>query len=283
MVDRQGLAAFLRRRRTLLRPADVGLAEGVRRRTPGLRREEVAQLAGISTDYYSRIEQNRGPNPSEPIIASLAQALRLDPDERDYLYRLAGLAPPPRRPGRFLSPGLLRIADRLTDIPVVIATDLEVVLWQNALATAVTGPAAAADGVRASITWQWFTGTGVRNLFPEQDWPLHSAAHVAGLRATSSRRGGDSDVRELVRLLRETSDEFRRLWDVHEAGVRRLDRKTFLVPQVGPLQLTCEDVLTSEADIRMRAFFPTEGTDAREKLELLAVIGTQRFDVTALP
>lgn len=281
MIDRQGLAAFLRRRRELLRPADVGVAEGVRRRTPGLRREEVAQLAGMSTDYYSRIEQSRGPNPSEPIIAALARALRLDLDERDYLYRLAGMVPPPRRPGRFISPGLLRIADRLTDIPVVIATDLEVVLWQNPLAAALTGPATAAGGVRASVIWQWFTDPGVRSLFPERDWPLHSAAHVAGLRATSSRRGGDSDVRELIRLLRETSDEFRGLWDVHDAGVRRLNRKTFLVPQVGPLQLICEEVLTSETDVRMRTFFPAEGTGAREKLELLAVIGTQRFDIPA--
>jgi transcriptional regulator with XRE-family HTH domain len=281
VMDRQGLAAFLRRRRELLRPTDLGLPEGVRRRTPGLRREEVAQAAGMSTDYYSRIEQSRGPNPSEAIIASLARALRLDLDERDYLYRLAGM-PPPRRPGRFISPGLLRIADRLTDIPVVIATDLEVVLWQNRLAAALTGPAPAADGVRASVTWRWFTDPGVRTRFPEEDWPLHSAAHVAGLRGTAARRGGDSDVRELIRLLSEASDEFCALWDTHDAGVRRFDRKKFIVPNVGALQLTCEDVLTTENDIRMRAFFPTEGTDAHEKLELLAVIGTQEFDDTFL-
>ncbi|MEU0493704.1 helix-turn-helix transcriptional regulator [Nocardiopsis sp. NPDC006139] len=282
MTDRQGLATFLRRRRESLRPTDLGMPEGVRRRTPGLRREEVAQAAGMSADYYSRIEQGRGPNPSEAIIASLARALRLDLDERDYLYRLAGMAPPARRPGRFISPGLMRIADRLTDIPVVIATDLEVVLWQNPLATALTGPAAPADGVRASITWRWFTEPGTRARFPEEEWPLHSAAHVAGLRGTASRRGGDHDVRELVRLLGGASDEFRALWEAHDVGVRRFDRKTFLVPNVGALQLTCEDVLTTENDIRMRAFFPTEGTDAREKLELLAVIGVQRFDGSAL-
>lgn len=283
VIDRQGLAAFLRRRRELLRPADLGLPAGVRRRTPGLRREEVALAAGISTDYYSRIEQSRGPHPSEAVVAALARALRLDLDERDYLYRLAGMAPPARGPGRYLSPGLLRIADRLTDIPVVIATDLEVVLWQNPLAAALTGPARPGEGVRASITWHWFTDPDVRARFPEEDWPEHSAAHVADLRGTAARRSSDTDVRELVQLLRESSEEFRSLWDAHEVGVRRLDRKTFLVPHIGAVHLTCENVLTAENDIRMRAFFPTEGTDARDKLDLLAVIGSQEFDTTALP
>jgi transcriptional regulator with XRE-family HTH domain len=283
MSDRASLSAFLRRRRELLQPADVGLPPGVRRRTPGLRREEVAQLAGMSTDYYARIEQGRGPSPSEPIVASLARALRCDLDERDYLYRVAGLAPPPRRPGRYISPGLLRIAERLGDVPVAIATDLEVVLWQNPLATALTGPASTAEGVAASITWQWFTSPVTRERFPEADWARHSAAHVAGLRATHSRRGRDADVRELVDSLEESSAEFRDLWRGHDEVVRRFDRKTFLVPQIGELAVTCQEVLSPEGDLRMRAFFPTEGTDASEKLELLAVIGTQQFDASGLP
>ncbi|MEV1333977.1 helix-turn-helix transcriptional regulator [Micromonospora costi] len=282
MIDRAGLAAFLRRRRDLLRPADVGLAEGVRRRAAGLRREEVAQLAGISVDYYARIEQNRGPNPSEPIIASLARVLRLDLDERDYLYRLAGLAPPPRRPGRFISPGLRSVADRLSDIPVLISDDLEVVLWQNPLAVALSGPAPAAPGHEASITWQWFARPEMRERMPAADWGRTSVAHVADLRATHARRGGDADVRALISSLRERSEEFRELWDRHDVAVRRLDHKTFLVPHVGEVHVTCEVLLTSEADIRMRAFFPTEGTDAREKLALMAVIGGQTFDEAPL-
>ena len=276
VIDRDGLADFLRRRRELLRPADVGLPEGARRRTPGLRREEVAQLAGMSTDYYSRLEQSRGANPSEPIVASLARALRCDLDERDHLYHLAGLTPPLRLAGRHISPGLLGLVERLVDIPVFIATDLDEVLWQNALADVLIGRRAGAGRDR-NLTWLWFTEPAIRQMFPEEDWDAHSAAHVADLRGTFSRRMGDRDVAGLVDALVEHSEEFRELWDLHEVAVRRLPRKRFLNAEVGELDLTCETLLTPAADLRVRAFLPLEGTDAREKLELLRVIGTQSF------
>jgi transcriptional regulator with XRE-family HTH domain len=272
VIDRDGLADFLRRRRELLHPADVGLPDGARRRTPGLRREEVAQLAGMSTDYYSRLEQSRGANPSEPIIASLARALRCDLDERDHLYNLAGLAPPLRWAGRHISPGLLALVSRLTDIPVIICTDLDEILWQNGLADVVIGGV-----VGRNLTWLWFTDPEVRRIFPEEDWDVHSASHVADLRATYSRRMGDRDITELVDGLAARSEEFRGLWDLHEVAVRRLPRKRFLNAEVGDLDLTCETLLTPAADLRVRAFFPLEGTDAREKLDLLRVIGTQAF------
>ena len=276
VIDRDGLADFLRRRRELLRPADVGLPEGARRRTPGLRREEVAQLAGMSTDYYSRLEQSRGANPSEPIVAGLARALRCDLDERDHLYHLAGLTPPLRLAGRHISPGLLGLVERLVDIPVFIATDLDEVLWQNALADVLIGRRAGAGRDR-NLTWLWFTEPAIRQMFPEEDWDAHSAAHVADLRGTFSRRMGDRDVAGLVDALVEHSEEFRELWDLHEVAVRRLPRKRFLNAEVGELDLTCETLLTPAADLRVRAFLPLEGTDAREKLELLRVIGTQSF------
>ena len=152
VIDRAGLAGFLRRRRELLRPADVGLPDGVRRRTPGLRRDEVAQLAGMSIDYYSRLEQRRGANPSESIVAALTRALRCDLDERDHLYHLAGFAPPARRAGRHVRPGLIALAERLTDVPVIICTDLDEVLWQNALADVVIGPQDRRTGPGRSIT-----------------------------------------------------------------------------------------------------------------------------------
>jgi transcriptional regulator with XRE-family HTH domain len=273
VIDRNGLADFLRRRRELLRPADVGLPDGARRRTPGLRREEVAQLAGMSTDYYSRLEQSRGANPSEPIIAGLARALRCDLDERDHLYHLAGFAPPLRRAGRHIPPGLLALAGRLTDIPVLICTDLDEVLWQNPLADALL----CSEGPGMNLTWLWFTDPKTRELFPAEDWDVHSAAHVADLRATQGRRMGDTDVNELVQALQTHSEEFRTLWDRHEVTPRRLPVKRFHHPETGLLHLTCETLLTPQADLRLRAFFPAEGTDAREQLDLLSVIGTQSF------
>jgi transcriptional regulator with XRE-family HTH domain len=276
VIDRDGLADFLRRRREVLHPADVGLPDGARRRTPGLRREEVAQLAGMSTDYYSRLEQSRGANPSEPIVAGLARALRCDVDERDHLYHLAGLNPPLRRAGRHIPPGLLALVSRFTDIPVVICTDLDEVLWQNALADVVIGPLAT-EGRARNLTWLWFTEPAIRQIFPAEDWDVHSASHVADLRATYSRRMGDPDISELVDDLTGRSQEFRELWDLHEVAVRRLPRKRFLNREVGDLDLTCETLLTPAADLRVRAFLPIEGTDAREKLDLLRVIGTQTF------
>jgi transcriptional regulator with XRE-family HTH domain len=282
VIDRAGFADFLRRRRELLRPADVGLPDGVRRRTPGLRRDEVAHLAGMSTDYYTRLEQCRGSHPSEPIVAALARALRCDLDERDHLFHLAGLTPPPRRARRHIPPGLISLADRLTDVPVCICTDLSEVLWQNTLADTVVGRMDDRAGRARNFAWRWFTDPAARGLIPEEDWPHHSTAHVNDLRATYSRRAGEEDVTALVHDLLERSDEFRALWERHEVAVRRYDRKRMVHPEVGLLHLTCEVLLTPDEDLRVTVFFPTEGTDAREKLGLLRVIGTQNFQTTSI-
>lgn len=252
----------------------------MRRRTPGLRRDEVARLASISTDYYARLEQCRGANPSEAIVASLARALRCDLDERDHLYHLAGFSPPARRSGGYVRPGVMRLLDRLDDVPACVLTDLGEVLWQNAIADVALGPAEQRAGRVRTIAWKWFTEPGLRARFPEEDWPRHSLAHVTDLRATYSRRAGDADVTGLVHGLLERSEEFRGLWERHEVAVHRFDRKRFLHPEVGLLHLNCEILLSPEEDTRVLAFFPTEGTDAREKLDLLRVIGAQDFRAT---
>ena len=138
MIDRAALADFLTRRRSALQPEDVGLPRGQRRRTSGLRREEVAALCHMSADYYSRLEQERGPQPSEQMIASIAQGLHLSRDERDHLFRLAGHRPPPRGSvGDHISPGMLRIFDRLTDTPAEIVTELGETLRQTPLGIAL--------------------------------------------------------------------------------------------------------------------------------------------------
>ena len=138
-MDRDGLADFLRRRREALRPEDVGLSAGRRRRTAGLRREEVAALASMSTDFYTRLEQRRGSRPSEPMVASIARALRLTQDERDHLFQLAGHVAPPRgHRSSHVSPALMRVLDRL-DTPAQVTDDLGAVLRQNALAEALLG------------------------------------------------------------------------------------------------------------------------------------------------
>ena len=153
-------------------------------------------------------------------------------------------------------------------------------LWQNPLADAVLGGGDNFAGRARNFAWRWFTEPGARARFPEQDWPRHSVAHVNDLRATYSRRAGEEDVTDLVHDLLERSAEFRTLWERHEVAVRRYDRKPMLHPEVGLLHLTCELLLTADEDLKMLAFLPTEGTDAREKLDLLRVIGTQKFPAT---
>ena len=139
-MDRAELADFLRRRREQLRPSEVGLDAGPRRRTPGLRREEVAALAGMSADYYVRLEQKRSPRPSAQLLAALARALRLSDDERDHLYVLAGERPPAGPyAGTHVRPGLLALLDQLEHAPAQILTDLGDLLAQNAMARLLFG------------------------------------------------------------------------------------------------------------------------------------------------
>ena len=140
MLNRSELATFLRTRRNRLRPADVGLRGGGRRRTPGLRRQEVAELAGISVDYYIRLEQARGPHPSRQVLTALGRALVLTADEREYLFRLAGESPPPAAvPSRQISPGIRNLLDSMPETPAyVVDAKYDVLAW-NSLAAHFIG------------------------------------------------------------------------------------------------------------------------------------------------
>lgn len=275
------MASFLRRRRERLTPADVGLPLGARRRTPGLRRDEVAALAGMSTDYYTRMEQARSPHPSTQLLAALARALRLTADERDYLYRLAGHpAPAEYEANRHIGAGLLHLLSRLDDTPACVVSDLDEVLVQNAMAVALMGDVSNQTGRERNFTWRWFTDRSMRDRFPPEDWDHHAHTHVADLRATAARRRGDADVEALVSALRGASPDFARLWDEHEVAVRQADTKRIIHPEVGVIDVVCETLLTPSASQRLLVFYPRPGTDAREKLDLLRVIGTQNLSAT---
>jgi transcriptional regulator with XRE-family HTH domain len=277
-VDRSALADLLRSRRSRLTPADVGLPTGPRRRTPGLRRDEVAALAAISSDYYTRLEQQRGPHPSPGVLAAIARALRMTDDERDHLFHLAGQPPPVRHAtSAHVRPGMLHVLDRLTDSPAFIVGDLGEVIVQNAMSVAVSGDSQALRGRDRNFTWRWFTQPEVRDRFPVEDWPTHSRTHVADLRATHGRRGSDPDVASLVADLLAASDEFAALWAEHEVAVRRADAKRIIHPEVGLLDLLCDTLAGEAGGQTLVVLFPRPGTDAREKLDLLRVIGTQNL------
>lgn len=275
MIDRAGLAEFLRRRRESLQPEDVGLPRGPRRRTSGLRREEVATLCHISTDYYSRLERERGPHPSEQMIASIAQGLHLSRDERDHLFRLAGHHPPIRgASGEHISPGVLRILDRLGDTPAEVVTELGETLRQTALGVALTGDLTRYTGPARSIGYRWFTDPAVRERYHPDDHAMHSRVFASGLRQTVAVRGPKSWAAHLQQLLMARSEEFRAVWNEHEVGVRYSHVKRFVHPEVGLLELTCQSLLDPDQSHMLLVYTAVPGSESHEKLRLLAVIAS---------
>ncbi|MEV6288597.1 helix-turn-helix transcriptional regulator [Kribbella sp. NPDC051770] len=272
-MDTRQLADFLRVRREALDPKEVGLPHTARRRTPGLRREEVARLADISADYYTRLEQDRAPQPSVAVLRSITRALRLTLDERDHLFRLAGHQPPDRtRSDEHVAPSLLGVLDRLYDVPAQVMTDLGVTLAQNDLARAVFGDLTRHTGTTGSVIYRWFTDPATRAGYPVQDHATESQALVADLRAAVVRRD-DAPAKDLVARLLEASPEFAALWSLHAVGVMRSRRKRIQHPEVGLLELDCQ-VLVDEERIQILALFtPAPGTPAAERLALLGALG----------
>jgi len=279
-VDRAELADFLRRRRAVLQPEDVGLHAGPRRRTPGLRREDVAALAGMSTDYYARLEQQRGPQPSESMLAAIARGMRLTQDERDHLFRLAGHTAPPRdHRSAHVSPALLHVLDRL-DTPAQVVDDLGRTLAQNPMAVALNGDHAVLTGHARSICFRWFTDPAERAGYPEEDRDHHARVFVGGLRAAAARTPEDPEVRELVDALRLASPDFAAIWDEHDVSVRMEPTKRKIHPAVGPITLECQTLACEGEGQFLLVYTATPGSADREKLDLLRVIGDQRFAAT---
>jgi transcriptional regulator with XRE-family HTH domain len=256
-MDRDALADFLLRRREALRPADVGLPEGPRRRTAGLRREEVAQLATMSTDYYTRLEQRRGPQPSPQILAALARALRLSSDERDYLYRLSGLSAPDRAViTDYVRPGILRVLDRLHDTPAFVVSALDEVLVQNDASRALIGDASGLTGLDRSGIHRWFARPGEeRRRYREVDHPRQSG--------------------EIVADLSERSPEFVQLWAAHEVARRFEQHKVIVHPELGEIEVDCQALFTEDESQALIVLTAQPGSEAAEKLEFLRVLGTQ--------
>lgn len=250
------------------------MPRGPRRRTSGLRREEVAVLCHMSTDYYSRLERQRGPRPSVEMIGAMAQGLHLTLDERDHLFRLAGHQPPPRgAPSDHVSPGMLRILDRLTDTPAEVVTELGETLQQTPLGVALTGDTTRHEGPSRSLGYRWFTDAATRARYPEEDHVFLSRLYTAGLRQVVTLRGPGSRAAQLADLLLEANGEFRALWEDHEVGVRPREVKRMLHPQVGLLELNCQTLRDPVQCQSLLVYTAIPGSETAEKLGLLAVIG----------
>lgn len=275
------LGRFLKSRRDRIQPSDVGLPTGPRRRVPGLRRDEVAHLAGASTDYYTELERGAA-QPSEQMLAAIARAVRLTRDERDHLFHLAGRPVPAGGSSTdHIHPGLLDLLHRVADTPAQLITDLHVTLVQNPQAIALLGPAVASTGPRAGFVYRWFADPRARDLYPEADHAQQSASFVADLRAAAGRRAADDpDITLIVSELHRRSPEFTALWNHHDVAVRRKERKSIVHPTIGTIDVNCLNLFSEDHRQRLLWFTPALGTPAVEQLELLRVLGTQDLSST---
>jgi transcriptional regulator with XRE-family HTH domain len=280
-MDKQELGAFLRSRRERLRPEDLGLPSGPRRRTPGLRREEIAVLAHISTEYYVRLEQGRAPRPSGEVLAGIAGALRLTDAESDHLHVLAGTAP--SRSGlhrRDVRPSILALLERLPQTAAfVMSAAFEVLAW-NDLAAALMedfGGLAPRDRnlARRAFLRPARPGTTLYGISDAAEF-RHSV--VMQLRATLARYPTDPLVTGLVEELREGSPDFARLWERHDVQAAPMLRKTFRHPAVGEITVDCDALTLTDSDQHVVLYTAPKGSRDADALALLNVLGAESLD-----
>ncbi|GAA1595941.1 helix-turn-helix transcriptional regulator [Kribbella sancticallisti] len=263
-------------------PAEVGLPAGDRRRAPGLRREELAQLAGLSMDYVVRLEQGRSSAPSVQVLTALSRALRLTDAERDHLFVLAGQVPPAAgQISAYIPPGVQRLVDQLDAAPLSVYDAAWTIVSWNPLWAALLGDPSVLRGRRRNIIWRHFTAP------VEESWPagrivqtpeqaaVFSRAMITDLRTAAARYPKDADLRALIQELRAGSDHFARLWDQHVVGFHESDRKTIEHASLGPITLDCDVLTVPGSDLRIVVYTAAPGTEAAEKLRLLSVVGLQ--------
>jgi transcriptional regulator with XRE-family HTH domain len=275
-MDRGLLADFLRARREALQPEDVGLPRGSRRRTGGLRREEVAVVAGMSADYYSRLEQQRGPVPSEQMLTALARALKLSPSERDHLFSLAGHSAPRRvlRDDQ-VSPAMMRIVERLSDTPAMVLSRFGETLLQTPSAVALFGDYTRFTGLSRYLVYRWFTDPAQREVYPPEDHGVRGRVFTVELR-TVYTADPTGIAGEIVEALLAVSPEFAEVWRLHEVDVtHHHDLKRYRHPELGELELHGRRLVDPDEGQELLVFLAQPGSPSEAKLErLIAAAGT---------
>ncbi|WP_226874945.1 helix-turn-helix transcriptional regulator [Microbispora sitophila] len=265
----------VRRWRDRVAPESAGLPAAGQRRAAGLRREELALLAGISVDYVTRLEQGRASHPSAQVVEALARALRLSGTERAHLFRLAGLAPPgPETVPTHITPSVLRLLDRLTGTPVAVFDACWTLLLANPPYAALMGDPAEPRGDQRNAVWRHFLGPGSRTRHTAESLRAFETVLVADLRAAAGRYPGDQRLRRLVTDLRANSERFAELWDSGAVGRHEAARKIIDHPDVGPLTLDCDVLTVAGADLRIMVYTAEPGTEDAERLASLTALGT---------
>ncbi|WP_328852208.1 helix-turn-helix transcriptional regulator [Micromonospora globbae] len=272
MQKRSELGQFLRARRAQVSPGDVDLPADGSRRVPGLRRAEVAALAGLSVDYYIRLEQGRERNPSVSVLKALGRALRLEPDARRYLFVLAGAAPrcPDRNGPKAVSPNLLAMLHEWTNHPVLLMDRCNTILAANQLGTALVAGHRHSD----NLTRLTFLDPNAHSYL--RDWEQVAAVCVAGLRAAASDDPNDPELTALVGELSVQSDDFRKRWA--KAEVREKTSELILLHHalVGDLDLTYEILRpAANPDLMVKVFRAEPGSATAERLAVLGSLTAQ--------
>ncbi|MCG5217754.1 helix-turn-helix transcriptional regulator [Streptosporangium sp. KLBMP 9127] len=278
-MNRAELAEVLRTARARVRPQDVGLPAGIRRQVPGLRREEVAMLASLSVDYVVRLEQGRGPRPSRQVIAALAQALRLDDDDRDQLFRLAGHEPPQAgHIATVVRPSVFRLLDRMADLPVLVLSAKGDVLAWNPLAAALQGDMSAWPQRQRNLIWQRFLGSSrcLAAAGPDED-DAAARASVGTLRAAHARYPNDPDLAQMITELRRGSPRFDELWREGRSSPWRTAAKSIRHPTLGTITLDCDALLLPDSSQTVLVYSAEPGSPEATALDLLRVTGLQNF------
>lgn len=269
-------AVVLRAWRDRLSPQEAGLPPGTERRTPGLRREELATLAGVSVEYLVRLEQGRARHPSPQLLGALARALRLTDDERDHLYRVGGAAVPSDGVvSQHITPGVRRMLDRLGDLPIGVHSAAWDLVWWNPLWAALTGDPSELHGLERNVAWRHFMETSGVIDFDEQHADEFSSDLVAELREAAGRYPQDSELTTLVTRLRAESQDFRRRWSEAHIARHRSSTKTATSTPVGPIAIDCDVLTAPGTDLRIVIYTVAPGTPDASKLGLLKVTGIQ--------
>jgi transcriptional regulator with XRE-family HTH domain len=279
-----GIGSYIQAWRHRLQPADVGLPAGLSRRTRGLRREELASLAGISVDYLVRLEQGRATNPSTQVLAALSRALRLAIQERDHLYTVAGHAPPKRSAMiTHVPPSVQRLVDRLADLPVAVYDPAWTIITWNAAWAGLMGDPSAASGRDRNLLWRTFTGKSTRVRKNDAEADEFETNAVADLRRAVGTYPDDASLRQLVEDLRLASSRFAKLWAERVVNTAGSSSKTIVHPEVGPITLDCDVLTVAGSDLRLVVYTAEPSSPDADRLRLVQVIGLQELRARDLP
>jgi transcriptional regulator with XRE-family HTH domain len=268
----------VRRWRDRIAPDAAGVPAGRRRRAAGLRREELAALAGISVDYLTRLEQGRATSPSAQVVEALARALRLADAERELLFRLAGLAAPgPGVVSTRITPSVQRLLDRLAHTPVAVFDAAWNLLVANQPYDALMGETTSWRGIERNAIWRNLAGPGTRAVQTEQEHADFESGIVADLRLSATRYPADRDLRRLVAELTAASSRFAQLWESSQIRVpqEQSRHKTIDHPRAGLITVDCDTLIVTADDLRIMIYTAEPGTEDADRLALAIVLGTQ--------